>query len=154
VAQSPPVRIPRIPACLDIHLPPGLRPRKPPREVVGGFCASIFPTRVTTSQTASRPPGCSTRKASRNTRSLSAERLITQFEMITSTELSEGNMLDSPFKNSTLLVFSPFFFFFSFFFFFFLFSGSSPCACFSFASARIHPSYPGRGIAVGPTRLA
>ena len=49
--------------------------------------------RTTTSDTAKRPPGFSTRKASAMTRSLSADRLITQFEMITSTELSGSGML-------------------------------------------------------------
>src|ERR1022692_1051999 len=58
--------------------------------------------RVTTSETAKRPPGFSTRKASRSTRSLSAERLITQFDIITSTELSgRGICSISPFRNST-----------------------------------------------------
>ena len=51
--------------------------------------------RTTTSETANRPPGLSTRKASRSTRSLSAERLITQLEITTSTELSgKRNLLD------------------------------------------------------------
>ena len=51
--------------------------------------------RTTTSETAKRPPGFRTRKASRSTRSLSAERLITQLEMMTSTELSgSGNVFD------------------------------------------------------------
>ena len=51
--------------------------------------------RTTTSDTAKRPPGLSTRNASRRTASLSLERLMTQFEMITSTELSgSGNRLD------------------------------------------------------------
>ena len=58
--------------------------------------------RMTTSETANRPPGLSTRKASRKTRSLSAERLMTQLEMITSTELSGSGMFSiSPFRNST-----------------------------------------------------
>src|SRR5260370_32567512 len=66
------------------------------------ICGSTSPC-VTTSETASRPPGLSTRNASRNTASLSAERLITQFEMITSTELSGNGMCSiSPLKNSTL----------------------------------------------------
>src|SRR5260370_12970756 len=65
------------------------------------ICTSI-PPRVTTSETASRPPCLSTRKACRNTWSLSAERLITQFEMMTSTELSgRGICSISPLKNST-----------------------------------------------------
>src|SRR6266852_8039627 len=65
------------------------------------ICGSTSP-RVTTSETASRPPGLSTRNASRNTASLSAERLITQFEIITSTELSGNGICSiSPLKNST-----------------------------------------------------
>ena len=52
----------------------------------------------------SRPPGFSTRNASRSTRSLSPERLITQLEMITSTELSGSGMCSiSPFRNSTFV---------------------------------------------------
>src|SRR2546422_6062842 len=61
--------------------------------------------RVTTSETAKRPPGFRTRNASWKTRSLSAERLITQLEMITSTELSGSGMCSiSPFKNSTFSI--------------------------------------------------
>src|SRR5580693_8002210 len=60
--------------------------------------------RTTTSDTAKRPPGLSTRNASLSTRSLSPERLMTQFEMMTSTELSGSGMLSiSPFRNSTLV---------------------------------------------------
>src|SRR5438045_1613673 len=56
---------------------------------------------TTTSETANRPPGLSTRNASRNTLSLSAERLITQLEMITSTDSSGSGMFSiSPFRNS------------------------------------------------------
>ena len=44
--------------------------------------------RVTTSDTAKRPPGLSTRNASLKTRSLSPDRLMTQLEMMTLTELS------------------------------------------------------------------
>src|SRR5216684_3155862 len=99
------------------------------------ICAPISP-RVTTSETASRPPGFSTRNASRNTRSLSAERLITQFEMMTSTELSGSGICSiSPFKNSTL---------------------SAPALrLLSFASASISSvmSRP-YALPVGPTRLA
>ena len=51
--------------------------------------------RTTTSDTARRPPGFSTRNASDKTRSLSAERLITQLEMMTSTEFDgQGDLLD------------------------------------------------------------
>src|SRR3989475_8858274 len=58
--------------------------------------------RTTTSDTANRPPGLSTRNASRSTRRLSAERLTTQFEMITSTDASgRGICSISPFRNST-----------------------------------------------------
>ena len=48
--------------------------------------------RTTTSETANRPPGFSTRNASRSTASLSLDRLMTQFEMMTSTELSGSGM--------------------------------------------------------------
>src|SRR5207302_6944813 len=64
--------------------------------------ASGIAPRTTTSDTAKRPPGLSTRNASPSTRRLSAERLITQFEMTTSTEASGSGMFSiSPFKNST-----------------------------------------------------
>jgi hypothetical protein len=54
------------------------------------------------SETAKRPPGLSTRKASARTRGLSAERLITQLEMTTSTELPGSGMFSiSPRRNST-----------------------------------------------------
>src|SRR6266404_1537847 len=99
------------------------------------ICALISP-RVTTSETASRPPGLSTRNASRNTWSLSPERLITQFEMITSTELSGNGICSiSPRKNSTF---------------------SAPALrLFSSASASIScvMSSP-YALPVGPTRLA
>src|SRR5215831_15294915 len=59
--------------------------------------------RTTTSETAKRPPGLRTRNASAKTRSLSADRLMTQFEMMTSTELSGSGMASiSPLRNSTL----------------------------------------------------
>ena len=45
-----------------------------------------------TSETANRPPGRSTRAASQITRGLSPERLITQFEMTTSTVSSASGM--------------------------------------------------------------
>ena len=58
---------------------------------------------LTTSEIASRPPGFSTRKASRNTCALSGTRLITQFERITSAVLSAtGRCSSSPSRNSTL----------------------------------------------------
>src|SRR6266481_1015178 len=105
------------------------------RSMFWRICASTSP-RVTTSETASRPPGLSTRKASRNTASLLAERLITQFEMITSTELSGNGMCSiSPLKNSTF---------------------SAPALrLFSFASASISSvmSNP-YAFPVGPTRFA
>src|SRR6476469_2553561 len=68
--------------------------------------------RTTTSDTAKRPPGFSTRNASRSTASLSLDRLMTQFEMMTSTELA-GSGMDSivPLRNSTLV--APAFFWFS-----------------------------------------
>ena len=57
----------------------------------------------TMSEIANRPPGLRTRRASRKTAFLSAERLTTQFEMITSTELSGSGMLSMvPSRNSTL----------------------------------------------------
>ncbi len=57
---------------------------------------------TTTSETANRPPDFSILNASAITRSLSADRLITQFEMITSTELSGSGMCSiSPLRNST-----------------------------------------------------
>ena len=59
---------------------------------------------MTASDTAKRPPGLRTRNASLNTLSLSAERLITQLEMMTSTELSgRGICSISAFRKSTLL---------------------------------------------------
>ena len=73
----------------------------PTAERSGASPAGTSPC-TTTSDTAKRPPGFNTRKASRSTRSLSAERLMTQFEMITSTELSGSGMFSiSPFRNST-----------------------------------------------------
>ena len=60
--------------------------------------------RTTTSETAKRPPGFSTRNASRSTASLSLERLMTQFEMMTSTELSGSGMASMvPLRNSTFV---------------------------------------------------
>ena len=60
--------------------------------------------RTTTSETAKRPPGLSTRNASASTRSLSPDRLMTQFEMITSTALSGSGMFSiSPFRKCTLV---------------------------------------------------
>ena len=60
--------------------------------------------RTTTSDTAKRPPGLSTRNASRSTRGLSPDRLITQLEMMTSTELSGSGMCSiSPLRNSTFV---------------------------------------------------
>src|SRR5688572_11446497 len=60
--------------------------------------------RMTTPDTANRPLGLSTRNASAIARSLSAERLMTQLEMTTSTELSGSGMFSiSPFRNSTFV---------------------------------------------------
>jgi hypothetical protein len=74
-----------------------------PQKNVLRISGSIAPF-VTTSETASRPPGFNTRKASWSTRSLSAERLMTQLEMMTSTELSGSGMLSiCPFRNSTFV---------------------------------------------------
>jgi hypothetical protein len=54
------------------------------------------------SETARRPPGFRTRKTSARTRRLSLDRLIAQFEMITSTEPSgSGTCSISPWRNST-----------------------------------------------------
>src|SRR5215469_11373928 len=65
----------------------------------------LMSPRVTTSETAKRPPGFSTRNASCSTRPLSAERLMTQLEMMTSTELSGSGMFSiSPFRNSTFSI--------------------------------------------------
>src|SRR4029077_601483 len=92
--------------------------------------------RVTTSETASRPPGFNTRNASRSTRSLSAERLITQFEIITSTVLSGSGIFSiSPLRNSTFV--------------------APALRLFSFASASISSviSSP-YALPVGPTRFA
>src|SRR5208337_3465392 len=60
--------------------------------------------RVTTvSDTMNLPPGFRTRRASANTRPLFGARLITQFEMMTSMELSStGKASISPRRNSTL----------------------------------------------------
>src|SRR6516225_2281198 len=58
--------------------------------------------RTSTSDIAKRPPGLSTRNASARTRSLSPERLMTQLEMIPSTELSgRGTFSIAPLRNST-----------------------------------------------------
>ena len=57
---------------------------------------------ATTSAIARRPPGFSTRKASRKTAALSGERLITQFERMASTLRSAtGRCSISPRRNST-----------------------------------------------------
>jgi hypothetical protein len=58
----------------------------------------------TMSDTISRPPGLKTRNASRKTFFLSGERLMTQFDTITSTERSaQGRFSISPKRNSTLV---------------------------------------------------
>jgi len=59
---------------------------------------------ATISEMAIRPPGLRTRNASSKTANFSGERLITQFEMMTSTELrSTGKCSISPRRNSTLV---------------------------------------------------
>ena len=59
---------------------------------------------ATTSEIAMRPPGLSTRIASRKTAPLSGDRLITQFEMMTSTDASgTGRCSISPNRNSTFV---------------------------------------------------
>src|SRR5688500_13236869 len=60
--------------------------------------------RTTTSDTANRPPGLRTRNASARTFFLSADRLITQLEMMTSTDASGRGMRSiSPLRNSTFV---------------------------------------------------
>src|SRR5882672_3867528 len=60
---------------------------------------------ATTSVTASRPPGRSTRAASASAEALSVERLMTQLEMTTSTQAAGRGMSSiSPFRNSTLAI--------------------------------------------------
>src|SRR5436305_5494993 len=59
------------------------------------------------SETANRPPGESTRYASRNTCPLSADKLITQFEMTTSTALSGNGIFSiTPFRKRTFSIFA------------------------------------------------
>src|SRR5712664_2138096 len=58
--------------------------------------------RTTTSEMAKRPPGLRTRKASRRTRSLSPERLMTQLEMITSTEFLKGAIENVPLPDNSV----------------------------------------------------
>ena len=64
--------------------------------------ASSIAASATTSDTAKRPPGLSTRAASRRTRGLSVERLMTQFDRTTST-VSAGSGMSSmcPFSQCT-----------------------------------------------------
>ena len=66
--------------------------------------ASGTSPRTTTSLTANRPPGFSTRNASASTRRLSPDRLMTQLLMTTST-LASGSGISSmrPFRNSTFV---------------------------------------------------
>ena len=68
--------------------------------------ASSMSGSATTSLTAKRPPGRRTRAASRKTRGLSPERLITQLEMITSIE-SSGSGTSSIVPLSELDVLDP-----------------------------------------------
>ena len=71
--------------------------------LVGGQFGRPSGRTFTTSAMANRPPGFSTRNASRNTCALSGTRLITQFEMITSPVASAiGRCSSSPRRNSTL----------------------------------------------------
>src|SRR5688500_699094 len=66
--------------------------------------ASGTSPRTTTSLTANRPPGLSTRNASASTLRLSPDRLITQLEMMTSTLASGSGMCSiCPSRNSTLV---------------------------------------------------
>src|SRR5271165_6841645 len=67
----------------------GAAPAMQPHNKAGSDCSSAGSGAVLMmSDTASRPPGLRTRKASRNTCSLSGTRLITQFEITTSAALS------------------------------------------------------------------
>ena len=59
----------------------------PTSSCCGGTASGTLP-RTTTSLTANRPPGFSTRNASASTLRLSPDRLITQFEIMTSTLFS------------------------------------------------------------------
>ena len=64
--------------------------------------ASSMPSSAITSETAKRPPGRRTRAASRSTCGLSPDRLMTQFEMTTSTDSSGSGIASiSPLRNST-----------------------------------------------------
>ena len=79
-------------------------PTQPVHIAMLAFTGSGSPSRTITSLTAKRPPGRSTRNASASTRRLSPERLITQFEMITST-VFDGSGIASmcPLRNSTFV---------------------------------------------------
>jgi hypothetical protein len=76
----------------------GAAPATQPHSNVGSACSSGGSgAMLMTSDTASRPPGLRTRKASRNTCALSGTRLITQFEITTSAVLSAiGRCSSSP----------------------------------------------------------
>lgn len=59
-----------------------MQPTQSPRSV---RCSGVMVSSVTTSQTPIRPPGLRTGKVFTETAGLSTDRLITQFEMTTST---------------------------------------------------------------------
>jgi hypothetical protein len=82
------------PAAVGTRAPPARRPRTPTHSSMLRRTSAGTSPRTTTSETAKRPPGFSTRNASRSTCRLSAERLITQFEMITSTRRPAAGCLD------------------------------------------------------------
>ena len=71
------------------------RRRSPSTAACRARVASSMPGSAITSETANRPPGRSTRATSRSTAGLSPERLITQFEITTSTRrVGERDLLD------------------------------------------------------------
>src|SRR6266446_7533141 len=82
----------------------GAAPAMQPHKRAGSACSSGDSGAVlTTSEIASRPPGFSTRNASRNTCALSGTRLITQLDRMASAVLSAtGRCSSSPRRNSTL----------------------------------------------------
>src|ERR1700730_15836202 len=82
----------------------GAAPAMQPHKRAGSACSSSDSGVVlTTSEIASRPPGFSTRNASRNTCALSGTRLITQWDRMASALLSAtGRCSSSPRRNSTL----------------------------------------------------
>src|SRR5450755_1926734 len=79
---------------------PAMHPTGPPR---WARSAAVRWSSARMSETPRRPPGRRTRKLSAKTAGLSPDRLITQLEMITSTELSGSGIASMwPCRNSTL----------------------------------------------------